>query len=330
MAMKKLAMIGCGNIAEYHLDHLVQFKDIELAGFCDVLIDRAEAFVAKAESGKAYSDFVRMYDDIKPDMVFICIPPGVRGYVEFETIRRGIHMFAEKPLALDLNLGRDMVRRVKESGIIAAGGFQCRYDSINAPAREFIKKQPILHVAGSRVDGLPKGLWGRTKYTSGGQLAERSIHQMDIMRYLLDDDPVIVFSVASSGCITEEEIPGFFNDHYSTTLITFKSGTTATMIAGYYGQTRNCWDNKITFGTRTSRMDYKLISGLTIYDENGETTIKSERDPGLESDRTFVEAVISGDPSKIRNPYADAWKSVAFCLACNESMRTGQPVKVEY
>ena len=45
-------------------------------------------------------------------------------------------------------------------------------------------------------------------------------------------------------------------------------------------------------------------------------------------DHTFIEAVITGDASKIRSPYEDAVKSVLFTLACNESMETGKPVKV--
>ena len=51
--MKKLAMIGCGGIGSYHLSHFVQFKDIvELAGFCDLIPERAESFVQQAGGGK--------------------------------------------------------------------------------------------------------------------------------------------------------------------------------------------------------------------------------------------------------------------------------------
>lgn len=350
--MKKLAMIGCNNFGGYHLDHLVQFKDIELAGFCDVLIDRAEGFVKKAGSGKAFSDFVQMYDEIKPDMLYICVPPNCHGRIEFEAIHRGIPFYVEKPLALDADLARELVRQVEKAGLIAASGFQCRYDSMNVIARKFIKTHPILHVSGSRIGGLPKGLWGRIKTDSGGQLVEQTIHQMDMMRYLLEDEPDTVYSVASRGFITQEELPGYFTDDFSTTLVTFKSGITATMLTGYYALSPSCWDSKMVFGSRTARMDYRLITDLTLYGKDGNTTedlagvvpaegavrtadgtgitVKSERDPGLESDRTFVDAVISGDASKIRSPYADAWKSVAFCLACNESMRTGQSVKVKY
>ena len=45
-------------------------------------------------------------------------------------------------------------------------------------------------------------------------------------------------------------------------------------------------------------------------------------------DRAFVEAVVSGDGSKIRSDYEDGLKSLEFALACNESMDTGCPVKI--
>ena len=352
--MKKLVMIGCGGIGAYHLEHFVQFKDIELAGFCDERIDRAEAFVNKAGSGRAYSDFIQMYDEVKPDMVFICVPPTEHGIIEFESIRRKIPFFVEKPLSLDADLAREVIRQLDKTGLIAASGFQCRYDTMNDKAREFIKKNKIMHVSGSRIGGVPEVPWWRVKATSGGQLVEQTIHQMDILRYLLDgDEPDVVYSVATRGHISQDEWPGYYTDDMSTTLITFKSGLTATMVTGCYALGPACWDNKIVFGTRDSRMDYRLITDLTIFGEEGSSApeelggvvsgdgmlrttggtgsvIKTGGDFGLLCDRTFIDAAISGDASKIRSPYVDAWKSVAFCLACNESMNKGLPVKVEY
>jgi len=351
--MKKAAIIGCGGIGGYHLEILMKFKDIELAGFCDVLIDRAKAFVKAAGKGKAYSCFHKMYDAVKPDMVFICIPPAYHGEIEFETIRRGIPFFVEKPLSLDVNMAREMVKQVQEKGLIAASGFQCRYDDLNIKAKEFIKNNKVLHISASRIGGMVETPWFRYKYISGGQLVEQTIHQMDMLRYLLEDEPDTVYSVGTSGHITQEEWPGYCIEDMSTTLITFKSGITATMVTGVYSLSVSSWDNRMTFGTRDARMDYRLATDLTIYDESGggagnlggvvsgdgmqrtadgETGIKQKStvDFGYECDRTFVEAVLTGNGSKIRSPYADAWKSVAFCLACNKSMETGLPVKVEY
>lgn len=165
--MKKLAMIGCGGIGRYHLGHFVNFKDIELAGFCDLLIERAEEFVQIAGSGKAYSDFVKMYDEVKPDMVFICIPPSTHGYIEFETIRRGIPFFVEKPVALDMSLANAINDEITKKNLITAVGFQCRYDDINVAAKNFIDSNKIVTVAASRVGGIPEVNWWRIKSLSG-------------------------------------------------------------------------------------------------------------------------------------------------------------------
>jgi hypothetical protein len=48
----------------------------------------------------------------------------------------------------------------------------------------------------------------------------------------------------------------------------------------------------------------------------------------LREDQVFLEAIRSGDGSRIRSSYADAVKSLAVSLAANESYQTGKPVAV--
>ena len=349
--MKKLAMIGCGGIGSYHLGHFLNFKDIELAGFCDLIIERAEGFVKKAGSGKAYSDFIQMYNEVEPDMVFICIPPSCHGFIELETIRRGIPFFVEKPLALDMELANTINDAVAAKGLTTAVGFQCRYDNINEPAIDYIKSNRIVTVAGSRVGGIPGVPWWRIKAQSGGQLVEQTIHQMDILRYFLGE-PDRVYSVATRGIITPEKCPNYCTDDLSTTLVVFKSGVTATMMTGCYSENGASWDSKMTFGSISSRMDYRLCSDVRFFGIDkrdvaaevagtisGDGTqrrsesevgidVKSSVDFGTICDRTFIDAVLTGDPSKIRSPYSDAMKSVAFTFACNRSMETGEVVRL--
>lgn len=352
--MKKLALIGCGGIGEYHLGHFLKFDDVELAGFCDLRIDRAEAFAKRAGKGRAYCDYRKMYDEIQPDMVFICIPPTCHGRIEFETIRRGIPFFVEKPVSLDMDMSREIARQVESKGLITAVGFQCRYDDINEPARDYILNHPIVHVCASRVGGIPGAEWWNIKSTSGGQLVEQTIHQMDMLRYLLKREPETVYSVATRGLITQEDSPGYFTDDLSTTLITFEGGLTCTMMTGCYSKNGASWDSKMTFGSVDSRMDYVLCSHVTLYgvdprdsaaaaagtiagdgtqrksDAEVGVTCKSGVDFGTRCDRTFIDAVLTGDASKIRSPYSDACRSTAFTLACNRSMETGLPVKIAY
>jgi predicted dehydrogenase len=66
--MKKLALIGCGGIGRYHLQHFLQFKDIQLAGFCALIPERAASFAAAAAGPHSQSTAeVRSH---QADMVF--------------------------------------------------------------------------------------------------------------------------------------------------------------------------------------------------------------------------------------------------------------------
>ena len=349
--MKKLAIIGCGGIGSYHLGHFLGFKDIvELAGFCDLIPERAQSFVEKAGCGKAFTNYVEMYDEIQPDMVFICVPPYCHGEIEFETIKRGIHFFVEKPLALDLNLAREIRDAAEAKGLITASGFQCRYSNLVEPNVEFCKNNEIVFIDCTRIGGVPGVFWWRDKDLSGGQAVEQTIHQFDIIRYVFGE-PEEVCSYATRGFVKEWD--NYNTDDCSVTIVKFKNGTIGTISTGDYATSGNSFDSKIIFSGRDKRAELKILGTFEVFGEapaapkEGEggfvikgdgalgaaskdtTLYRQDGDAGILCDRTFIEAVISGDGSKIRSSYRDAFKSVSFTMACNESMATGKPVKVE-
>ena len=345
--MKKLAIIGCGGIGQYHLGHFLQFKDIELAGFCDLILERAESFVEKSGSGQAFTDFKAMYDAVEPDMVFICVPPTQHGEIELETIRRKIPFFVEKPIALDLELARQIRDEVEKAGLITAAGFQCRYSSLVEPTKDFIDNNEIAFIQCSRIGGVPGVYWWRDKDLSGGQIVEQTIHQFDLIRAVYGE-PAEVFTYGMRGMVKEFE--DYNTDDLSVTSSRFATGALSSIATGCYALDGASFDSKITFSSRDARLDHYLLTKVDVYGQEvaeteeglifkGDGTMvqgedkagasyKDSGDAGLICDRTFIDAVISGDPSKIRSPYADAYKSLVFTLACNESMATGQPVDI--
>ena len=57
-------MIGCGDISGIYLKNLTHtFKEVSLIGVCDLIPERAENFVKEAGSGKAYTNYIEMYDE---------------------------------------------------------------------------------------------------------------------------------------------------------------------------------------------------------------------------------------------------------------------------
>ena len=349
MSKKRVAIVGCGGIGGYHLGHLVQFTDIvELVGFCDLIPERAASFVEKAGCGKAFTDFREMYDAVNPEIVFICVPPYCHGEIEFETIERNIPFFVEKPVSLYWDQAMEILAKVKEKNLITAAGFQCRYDMLADPLAEFAKNHPIPYINCTRFGSIPDTPWWIKKELSGGQMVEQTVHQIDYIRYPLGE-PETVFSMAGRGYVTDVE--GYDTDDLSVAVVKFKNGTLAPIATGCYATDAAVFDSKTTFSAPDAHADMYLLNKLDVFsaevkkEEVGDLIVKGDGalgkasenkeqikhsgDSGIICDRTFLEAVISGDPSKIKSPYEDACKTLAFVLAFNESIETGLPVKVK-
>ena len=348
--MKKLAIIGCGGIGRYHLGHFLQFRDIvDLVGFCDIIPEKAEAFAKEAGCGKAFENYVDMYDEVQPDMVFICVPPYAHGDIEFETIKRGIHFFVEKPLALDMDLARRIRDAAEAKGIITASGFQCRYSNLTEENIKFCRDNEVVCVMCERTGGVPSAWWWRNKELSGGQVAEQAIHQFDLVRYTLGE-PVEVSSFSTRGFVRDVE--NYNTDDCSVTIVRFENGALGAFSIGDYAKNGNSADANIIFKSREKRAEHRILDSFKIFGEapkeddneakgfviagdgavsagGGCIEYREEGDKGIRCDRTFIEAVISGDPSKIRSPYRDALKSVVFTMAINESMETGRTIKLD-
>lgn len=345
--MKKLAIIGCGGIGRYHLNHFLKMDDVHIAGVCDLIQDRAAEF-AKEANCSAFTDFVDMYDKVAPDMVFICVPPYCHGDIEYETIRRGIHMFVEKPVGLEPQQFLKIRDMVKQANIITASGLQLRYESNIVKLKEFAAQHKIVQMNLCRIGGIPDTPWWKVRKQSGGQLVEQTIHQVDMARNIMGE-PDEVFAMGGHNIV--KGIDGFDVEDMSVTLVRFKSGALGTITTGCYAKNGATADNKLTFGAVDARADYYMFDKVAIYGDvvtaesakrnevvkgdgrmlqlNQALEYKPEGDCGMLCDHTFIEAVNTGDASRILSPYDDAVKSVLFTLACNESMVTGKPVKVD-
>lgn len=322
MSKTKVAFVGCGNIAKFHLSHLVLFDDIEYVGFMDIIPEKAAEKSAMAGGGKVYDDYIKMLDEAKPEALYICVPPDQHGFIEFEAIKRKIPFLVEKPMALDMKLAHTIRDKVRQTGIITAVGFQDRYLDIIAKTKELLEGRTVGLVDGSWLGGVPGAKWWSSYATSGGQIVEQNIHLFDMIRYLFGE-PAKVYCAGAKGIVQRE---GYDLHDYSSAVVTLKNGIIATLFTGCYlgrnvprknGLRIRCVDADITYILRQS---VELDTGIE------QALYKKEADQGVTEDRTFIDAVKTGNQSAIRSPYEDACKSLALTLACNESIRTGKEV----
>ncbi len=88
---------------------------------------------------RTYDCYLQMLDHEKPDMAVVNCIFGMQGKVVAEVLRRGIHVFAEKPLAADLQELADIQRLAQSPGIHLAAMMALRYE------RPFYTAYRLIH-----------------------------------------------------------------------------------------------------------------------------------------------------------------------------------------
>jgi predicted dehydrogenase len=324
MSKTKITIVGTGGISRAHIEPLSKIADVELAGFCDIVVDKAKE-AAKPFDASFYENAADMYDAIQPDAVYICLPPFAHGEAEIKAAERGIPFFVEKPVSNSLETIRKICSAVSKAGILTNVGYMNRHRRGAHRAKELLAQdQPVLAL-GNWIGGPGGGWWGQ-KHLSGGQLVEQTTHIVDLTRFLLGEAKE-VYARATKGFVTG--IENYTNDDASLVSIQFENGAIANItsccavsVGGGVGLTIHAQKTHLVFS------DWAMH--LRIQREG----VDSEEIPGEGNifeieDKRFINAVRTGDTSKIYSSYLDGAKSAQITIAGNESMKTGQPVKIE-
>jgi len=328
MQKTRVAFVGTGGRSWTHIERLKEFEDVELVGFMDILPERAREKQARANQGAAYGEYIQMLEEARPDALYVCVTPAEHGWIEREAIARGIHLFIEKPMALSMELARELCGAAREKGLITCIGFQDRYLDLVAQCRAWMQGRKIGLVDGAWVGGLPGVPWYPRYATCGGQLLEQNIHHFDLLRYLFGE-PAKVYCAGGRGLV---EMEGYDLHDYSSAVITMENGVVATLHTGCYrGDGAPSFPNGMNIHCEDCTIRYRLRDSVTLDSQSERITYwKRGADWQTMMNRTFIDAVRTGDASAIRSPYEDAMKSLRLCLACNESLETGQIIDVRF
>lgn len=110
----KFAIIGCGRIAERH--SLQASKYGELVAVCDILPEKAKALAAKyqALSFNSLEDLLAQHLSI--DVIVICTPNAFHAKQTIASLKAGLHVLVEKPMAISSRDCAAMILAAKQAG----------------------------------------------------------------------------------------------------------------------------------------------------------------------------------------------------------------------
>ena len=209
------ALLGAGRIGKVHAKAITGIPDAALVAVADALPEAAAAIAGQYGCAVNTIDAIESSADI--DAVVICTPTDIHADLVERFARAGKAIFCEKPIDLSLERVKACLKLVDETGARLMVGFNRRFDPHFAAARKAIEDGRIgdvemIHII-SRDPGAPPADYIRS---SGGILRDMTIHDFDMARFILAEEPETVFATAS--VLTDPGI-GVLGDYDSVSVI---------------------------------------------------------------------------------------------------------------
>jgi predicted dehydrogenase len=195
--MLNVGVFGVGHLGKFHLNNWKEIEGVKLVGFFDPNNDNAKEVAAQYDL-KRFIDEDKLMDAC--DIVDIVTPTDHHFSICMRAIRKGKHVFVEKPLANTMQEARDLVNVVREANVKVQVGHVERFN----PAYLSLKNHqlnPMFIEVHRLAQFNPRG-------TEVSVILDLMIHDIDIILSIVKSD---VKSINASGVAVMTDTPDIAN-----------------------------------------------------------------------------------------------------------------------
>jgi myo-inositol 2-dehydrogenase/D-chiro-inositol 1-dehydrogenase len=332
--MVNICLIGAGRIGRMHAGCLASHPDLRLCRVVDVN-PAAACEVAEAHGAAAVDDPMAAIADPEVDAVLIASSSGTHARLVGEAVRARKPVFCEKPLDLEVERARDCVAEIEAAGVPVFLDFNRRFDPNHTALHQAVRAGEagaVELVSITSRDPEPPPL-AYLENAPGALFLETMVHDFDMARFLLEDEPVEVFAMAS--CLIEPAFRKLGEVDTAVAVLRTESGRLC--------QINNSWRAAYGYDQRIEvlgsggmvRSDNVRRSTLERYDARAVRTDVFEhffieryaRSYELALDH-FADVVQRDVPPLITAE--DGYRALVLADAALCSARTGQPVPIRY
>lgn len=190
----RVGAIGCGYWGPNLIRNFIEIPDSEFVGVADLdqkLLDRmAERFPQIQQTTTNYRDLFEM--DL--DAVVIATPPQTHYTLAKDCMENGLHVLVEKPLTLNSDEASKLVKIAEEQDRILMVGHVFEYNTAVLALKDLIQSGELGDIYYIDFIRASLGLF----QTKANVLWDLAPHDISILRFLLDEDPLTISSTGMS------------------------------------------------------------------------------------------------------------------------------------
>ncbi len=137
--MLKVAIVGCGKIADSHAAQIQRIQGCEIVGVCDREPLMAQQLCERFPVERHFSNVNALLSESQPDVVHITTPPASHFDLARICLQSGCHVYVEKPFTLDAHEAQSLVRLARERGLKITAGHDDQFSHVARRMRALVE-----------------------------------------------------------------------------------------------------------------------------------------------------------------------------------------------
>ena len=137
--MLKIAIVGCGKIADAHASQIQRIKGCEIVGVCDREPLMARQLYERFSIKRYFTDLSQLLGDARPDVVHITTPPQSHYDLARSCLEQGCHVYVEKPFTLDEAQAQRLVALAHTKGLKLTVGHDDQFSHVARRMRALVQ-----------------------------------------------------------------------------------------------------------------------------------------------------------------------------------------------
>ena len=137
--MLKVAIVGCGKIADSHASQIQRIKGCEIVGVCDKEPLMAQQLYERYPIKRHFDDLTQLLAESRPDVVHITTPPQSHFEIANLCLRQGCHVYVEKPFTLWVHEARELIETASKLGLKLTVGHDDQFSHVARRMRSLIQ-----------------------------------------------------------------------------------------------------------------------------------------------------------------------------------------------
>jgi predicted dehydrogenase len=138
-AMLKVAIVGCGKIADAHLSQIERIKGCEIVGVCDREPLMARQLYERFPVKRQFTDLPELLREARPDVVHITTPPESHFDLAKLCLEWGCHVYVEKPFTVDEDEARRLIALATGKGLKLTVGHDDQFSHVARRMRTLVQ-----------------------------------------------------------------------------------------------------------------------------------------------------------------------------------------------